>query len=173
MKMLRSVVVSVMFFVLMISMGCTHSVITKQYPIDPKSVPALTSDNPIAIINAQTDTKEVFIGTNGLAKFTGNLQQYTDTVIETLKTELNKKNIRTSKDAEKTLKVSVTKTSLETGMWGFGCDAYVTIETGDGYKKELVGKGGGGVLLVAVNSSVNDAVVAILNDDSVLAYLRR
>jgi hypothetical protein len=173
MNVMKSVVSLVMFAGLIFLAGCTRSVITNEYPVDPKTSPEIAGHNSIAIVNAQTDTKEILIGTNMGLSFIGNMQQFTDTVIETLKTELSKKNIPTSKDAQKTLKVSVSKTTLDPGTWGFGSDTYVTVETGDGYKKELVGKGGGAVVRVAINSSVNAAAVAILNDEAVIAFLRR
>ena len=136
-------------------------------------VPALSGDKPIKITNAQNDTKEVLLGSNGAHKFYGDFHQFTDIAIETIKTELGKRSIPIREDAQKELNISVTKVQFETGFATFSCDAEIVVNTGDGYTVRADGHDGGMVLWVTLNGAVNHAVVAALNDDSIVTYLKQ
>lgn len=174
MEKLKYVACLTIVFVLMLAVGCTHMVVPKEYPVDQQKVPEFTADKPIDIINAQDKKEKVLLGTNIGHKFMGNLREFTDTAIDTLKTELNKRDIRTSQDAEKKLKVAVTKIHFESGFSGFSCDVTIRIETNDGYIGDVEGHDTNfWYLFPAIHGALNHAVVALLNDASVLAYLQR
>lgn len=67
----------------------------------------------IALDNTQNDKSEILLGTNMGHKFLGNLHQFTEIAIETLEGELKNKNITVESNAEKRMKIAVTKVHLE------------------------------------------------------------
>ena len=70
------------------SFGCTHYYVPKQYPATQGMVPDFTSNNAVAVINAQTSGKVELIGSQGFHKWMGDLQLWTDSAIGVLENEL-------------------------------------------------------------------------------------
>ena len=154
--------------------GCTHSIVAERYPVDEKMIPEFTSENPIQLTNDQNDQSAVRLGTNMGHKFEGNLQQFTEIAIETLEGELITKKITVEPSADKELKLAVTKVYFESKWSGFWCDATIQVETGDGYKEEVDGHDSNAwILFPCIHGALNHAVVAVLNDDNVIDYLKR
>lgn len=153
--------------------GCSHKFVAKQYPIEEGMAPALSCDKPIKITNAQGETKEVLLGTNGGHKFYGSLRQITDIAIDTIKTEFGKHGIQVRENAEKELMISVTKVHFKLGFTTFSCDTEIVVNTGDGYTGLFDGHDTSGVVPVVMNGAINHAVVAALNDEHIAAYLKQ
>ena len=154
--------------------GCTHHFVPREYPIDEALLPPLSGDNPIKLTNMQDDTNEVLIGKNGAHKFMANLHEFTDIAIDTIKTELQKRGIEVKEEAEKELRLSVIKVFFESRWSGVWCDVEIAVETGDGYKGQVDGHDSNAwVLPPAVHGALNSAVVTLLNDDSIIAYLKK
>jgi len=166
--MLFMLVVMVIGFV-----GCTHHIPAQVYPMKPGMVPGFSGGSPITIINAQDQTEAVLIGGQMGHKYFADLNQFTETATELLKTELAKKDIEIAEGAEKQLKLSVTSVQL---YWGFAqirCVLKVKVETLDGYIREFEGNNASGwTLYRACNGAITRAVGAMLNDDTILAYLQ-
>lgn len=155
--------------------GRTNMVVAKRYPVDQKMIPEFTSDNGITLINAQKDQSAFLMGKQFDHKFVANLHQYTEIAIETLEGELKNKNIPVEPNAEKKLRIAVTKVHFEE-RWlkGFLCDAFIEINTDDGYTAEIDGHDTNAwILLPCIYGALNHAVVAVLNDDKVIEYLKR
>ena len=155
--------------------GCTHRYTPKQYPLKPGMAPEFSGGHPISLINVQESTDEVLIcKTEFNEKLFGNLQEWTDSVIGLLRSELEKRDIVPTEDADKQLRISVTQAKVETTVFTIRCFIYLKVETGDGYEKEIEINSGSfaGIYERACDGAVTRAVAAILNDDTILAYLK-
>jgi len=54
------------------------------------------------------------------------------------------------------------------------CDAFIQVNTGDGYTAEIDGHDTNAwVLYPCIYGALNHAVIAVLNDDKVTEYLKR
>jgi len=132
-----------------------------------------TASQAVSIINAQTQEKfKARVGEDTYIK--GDLREWTDAAVEVLKTELRKNDIAVSEAAPKVLKLAITKVYMFWGRWSVRCVLYLKVETGDGYAKEFEGnnsspEGFRGASPLAVTK----AVVAMLNDDRILGYLKK
>jgi hypothetical protein len=150
--------------------GCTHRLVVEQYPMKEGMVPNFAGPQPVNIINAQDSAEEVFIGQILVVhKYLANLQQWTDTAVKVLKSELHERNIATNIEAQKKIKLAITDVEL-----GFaGCTLNLKVETGDGYTRIFTGDNNSPWKLNrACGGAVTRAVAAMLNDDTILAYLK-
>ena len=142
--------------------------------MDQQLVPEFSGSTPIKVQNNQEKTEEILLGTNMGHKFKGNLREFSDIAIATLKPELEKRGIPITADAEKFLKISVIKMHFESRFSGFWCDAEISAETGEGYTAIVDGHDSNAwILFPCIHGAVNHAVIAILNDDAVLEYLKQ
>ena len=163
-----------LFFLIAIgSVGCSHHIPAQVYPMKPGMVPEFSGGRPITIINAQDKTEAVLIGAQMGHKYFADLNQFTETATELLKTELAKRDIEIAEGAEKQLKLSVTRVQLYWGFAAIRCILNVKVETLDGYIREFEGNNASPwTLYRACNGAITKAVGAMLNDDSILAYLK-
>ena len=136
-------------------------------------VPEFKIKEQVSIINAQTSTKEVLIGSQGIHKWLGNLQKWTDVASGLLKTELEKRGATVNEGSPKVLKLAITRVNL---FWGFSairCILYLRVETEDGYIKEYEGNNASPwTLYRACDGAVTKAVAAVLNDEKIFRYIR-
>ena len=153
--------------------GCTHRVSIEQYPMKEGMVTAFLGELPVNVINAQDSTDEELIGQLGFHKYLANLQEWTDTAIKVLKTELNDRNIVTSIEAEKEIKLAITDVNFYQGAFSIRCKLDLKVETGDGDTMEFTGDNNSPwTLYRACGGAVVRAVGAMLNDPTILYYLR-
>jgi len=133
-------------------------------------VPNFVGRQPVNIINAQDSAEEVLIGQVLVAhKYLANLQKWTDTAVKVLRSELHERNIETSIEAEKKIKLAIIDVDL-----GFsGCTLNLKVETDDGYTRVFTGDNNSPWTPDrACGGAVLRAVAAMLNDDTILAYLK-
>lgn len=163
----------VVFMMLMSSIGCTHHFVAQQCPMKPGMVPEFSGGQPVTIANARDAPEQVLIGSQGIHKWMGNLQQWTDTAIGLVKTELEKRKIMTTEGANRQLKLSITRANIYWGFASIRCITSLKVETGDGYVREFEGNNvSPWTLHRACNGAITRAVAAMLNDDTILAYLK-
>ena len=155
--------------------GCSTHIVAEKYPVDRKMLPDFSSKNAISITNQQLNKKEVKFSTNRNHNYLGNLSQFTDVAIETLEGELKNQGIIVENTADKKIGIAVTKIDIQANEWsGFWCESIVKVETGDGYKAEIDGHDSNAwILFPCIHGALNHAVVAVLNDDKVIEYLKR
>jgi uncharacterized protein YggU (UPF0235/DUF167 family) len=171
---MRQYVYLAAFIVLMTFPGCSRHFYAIEYPIDPSQLPEFVSQRPLSLINTQNSTNEVLLVKAGISSTYINLKQFTEIAIATIKTEFKKRNIGTVENSDKQLKVSVTKVHFDQGWNTLACEVSLKAETGNGYIKEYFGKDTHWtVFSPAVNGALNHAVVAMLNDGPILAYLKQ
>lgn len=152
--------------------GCTHRVPVEQYPMKAGMVTASLGQGPVNVINAQESTGEELIGQLGFHKYLANLHDWTDTAIKVLETELHDRNIMTTTEAEKELKLAITDVNLYQGAFAIRCKLDLKVETGDGDTIEFTGDNNSPwTLYRACGGAVVRAVAAMLNHPNILYYL--
>ncbi len=162
-----------MWILLVVSLGCMKPYVPQKYPIEKGATPNFTSSKPIAIFNAIKDTpKEVVIGYD---IYKGDLSAYTQTAVQVLKDELDKKNIRVVDEATKKLKLEVTKVSLfQPYMDVWRSTVVLKAETGLGYSKEYEGINNAYLLYTrSLDGAITRAVTAMLNDTNIINYISK
>ena len=163
----------IVLILLILAFGCTHYYVPKQFPVRPGMVPDFTSEHTVAVINTYDSGKMALIGSQGAHKYMGDLQLWTDTAIGVLENELELRSIAVTGEASKELKLTVTHASV---YWGFAtirCILSLEVETGDGYNKDFEGNNSSPwTLYKACDGAVTTAIEAMLNDETILQYLK-
>lgn len=138
------------------------------------AIEEFSSNNSVSLINGQTSTNDVQFASKGIAKFTGNLQEWTDTAIQITKRELSKRNMNvTNEDVSKKLKLSIETVNGTFGSWVIRTELRLNVETGDGYKNFYIGDNRSPAnIFRASDGSVMRAVAAMLNDPNIILYLK-
>jgi hypothetical protein len=136
-------------------------------------VPDFTSDNAIAVINAHKTGKMALIGSQGVHKWMGDMQLWTDTAVGVLENELQIRKINVTGEASKTLKLAITHANTYPGFASIRCVLSLRVETGEGYSKEFEGNNSSPwTLYRACDGAVTRAVEAMLNDEEILRYIK-
>ncbi len=167
-----SLLVCLMFF------GCTQHYVPAMYPLKPGMTPPFTGDSSITLINDQkspgTDGKPDFLGNAGAAEWYGDLQKWTATAVSLTGSELEKRGFKVESNQVKTLKLSISRATVHSGVFQVRAIVYLTAETGDGYKKEFVGNNASGwTIYRACDGAVTRAVGAMLSNGPILAYIQK
>jgi hypothetical protein len=153
--------------------GCAQHLVIDQYPMKPGMVPEFRGDQPVALENIQTNKENVNAGSASMVKYTANTHQVTDTAIQVLATELEKRNISISEDADKQLRLAIQDVTIVYGFASYRCIMHLKAETGDGYISDFEGNNVSGHNPErACGGAVLRAVAAMLNDDTIVAYLK-
>lgn len=166
-RIIFSVLLSFMFF---LQWGCTVHHTPKDLSIIPGSIQPFSVGDPVSIINAQTSSEEV-LTTTFEYDFLVNYQQYTDVAIELMKNEIKKNGGRISEDASKSIRVSLVNLSLTKSLVRYRSIIDATVQLGNGkiqgHNARAVGH-----MEKAVDNSILNLVVSILNDSNVRSYLK-
>ena len=153
--------------------GCTHRIPVEQYPMKEGMVTASLGEGPVHVINAQDSTGEELIGQMGFHKYLANFHEWTDTAIRVLETELHDRNIMTTTEAEKKLKLAITDVNFYPGGFSIRCKLELEVETGDGDTIEFTGDNNSPwTLYRACGGAVVRAVAEMLNHPNILHYLQ-
>jgi len=127
--------------------------------------------NEVALVNTQSDESPYSIGEYTHA-WTANLKLWTDTAIDVLRWELERKDVTVKEDAKKMLMLSVTHAEL---LWGFRMvEAKLTLEaaTRDGYVAVYEVETKSKDLHDGCDSAITKAVARMFDDDKVRKYLK-
>ena len=170
--MLKMTRIVTLITILIVFSGCTHHLVIDQYPMKPGMVPEFEGGQPIALMNAQDNMKNVMIGSASGVKYTTSTHQMTDAALQMLETELEKRNISTSEDADKQLRLAIHDVSIVYPFGYFRCILHLKAETGDGYIGDFEGNNVAGKPQRSCGGAVLRAVAAMLNDETILAYLK-
>jgi len=169
-KMLR--IVS-LITILIVFTGCTHRISVEQYPMEEGMVASFLGEQPVNVISAQDFAKEELLGKLGVHTYLGNLQEWTDTAVKVLEAELNDRNIVTTIEAEKKIKLAITKAEVFAHFSTLQCKLDLKVATGDGDTMVFTGdKHSPWTLSRACGGAVVRAVGAMLNDPNILYYLK-
>ena len=153
--------------------GCTHRISVEQYPMKEGMVTSFLGEQPVNVINAKDSADEELLGKLGVHTYLGNLQEWTDTAVKVLETELNDRNIVTTIEAEKKIKLAITKGEVFAHFSTLQCKLDLNMETGDGNTMVFTGDNHSPwTLSRACGGAVVRAVAAMLNDPNILYYLK-
>jgi hypothetical protein len=146
-------------------------------PIDDVAMPDIIVNNPISIIPIPNTTEPTSIELAQLGHFvwTSNIDELTDTAVKNLEDILKRRHIIIIPDAKKVIKLSVTDAGI--GVSGYAGSKYVAsiqVITGDGSKYEFTGFNTGSSTRMETNISqaINDALLKMLKNEVLLAYLK-
>jgi hypothetical protein len=155
-----------------VATGCTHTYVASEYDFESDKIAEFSTQATVGLINGQPDTQKVLFATNTGSKFFADLNAWTDTAIMNTARELTRRGARRSGGAEKTLTLSVESARVTTGAWGFRGYVDLRVTTGGGYEATYQGEAGSSVTLYrAADGALARAVVQMLNDSRIVAYL--
>lgn len=151
--------------------GCgTRSYTPTEYPLRDGVIPALTVTGNVGMENAQTDTNQAIVHSYGTS-LASNYKEITQLMVDQAKKELSKNTKIKNDGRSKTIGIQVVYLKSEYQiMWWKSELRYIAI-LGDSDKIEKTVRHGSGSLLQDLNGCIADAVVDLLNDAKVIAYL--
>ena len=159
--------------IMVLPIGCTHYYVPTQHPVTKGMVPDFSSISGVAVTNTYTSGKMTLIGTQGVHKWMGDMQLWTDTAVGVLEKELQLREINTEGEAAKELKLTVTHANTYWGFTSIRCILFMKVETGEGYENTFEGNNSSPwTLYRACDGAVTRAVEAMLNDDKILQYIK-
>jgi hypothetical protein len=152
--------------------GCgTRPYIPTEYTLRDGVMPALTVVGNASINNAQADTNQVIVHSYGGTSLVSNYIEITQLMVDEAKIELSK-NTKIKNDGKpKTIEIQVTYLNSEYQFMWWKSELRYIAKLGGSDKIEKTVRHGSGNLLQDLNGCVADAVVDLLNDAKVIAYL--
>jgi hypothetical protein len=152
--------------------GCgTRPYIPTEYTLRDGVIPALTVIGNVNINNTQADTNQVIVHSYGGTSLASNYKEITQLMVDQAKKELSK-NTKTKNDGKpKTIGIQVTYLMSEYQFMWWKSELRYIVMLGGSDKIEKIVRHGSGNLLQDLNGCVADAVVDLLNDAKVTAYL--
>ncbi|MDH3350320.1 MAG: hypothetical protein OEM60_01785 [Gammaproteobacteria bacterium] len=158
--------------------GCStvvHNYAWAAYPVDPVLVrtdAAALHGKKVAVSYRDNDSASVMIGQINNHQYFGSNEQLAEAVSIQLSDELRRLGMSISAGGSKTLNLRVSHPTTEQGAWVVRAHMRIMVETGDGYVFEkAISNATPGTIPRAFNGAVNLAVVDILNDARIAAYL--
>lgn len=137
-------------------------------------IPDFPGGTRISLINAQpaVETMEISQPGTGYTVY-ANLHDWTDQAIRALERTLQKKGVAVAGDAQKTLKIAVTKATLSTAAsgWTFRCTVVFTIDAGEGQPFTLGADDTSWKWFNACDGAIEKLVLVALHDERVLKAL--
>lgn len=157
--------------------GCAirHDYAWQEYQIEPQRVPLVAqvaNAGPVQVIKGTAEETEMFMGNVGAHQYYGNRQQLLNAIADQLILELGKQGIVVNDSASKSMKVGLSSSSFEAGMWKIAASLAYSVELGNGTSRSYsVRNSTPGTVERAYNGAVALAVIDILNDEEVISYL--
>ena len=101
-----------------------------------------------------------------------NLKNTTDLAIDIFKDEVSKNNVIFTNNTDRYLKVKVEKIIINIGFWVSKCTAFLSIETGDGFKEIFDQYARSGLSpIIACEYALPRVVAKSLNNDFIRNYI--
>ncbi len=159
--------------IIALSFGCSHYYVPSQYPVKAGTVPDYAGQKSIHIINAHKTSNVKLLAAQGIHKYLGDMQLWTDTAVGVLQSELESKNIQVTDTANKFISLKITHANA---YWGFAtirCIVTLEVETSAGHKKTFEGNNTSPwTLYRACDGAVTRAIIAMLNNDEILRFIK-
>jgi hypothetical protein len=148
----------------------------RQVAIEGGRVAEVLGGGPVGVTNAQTNTEYLIcLGNLNRNTLKANLRAWTDTAVGVLSSELNRRSIPVTDDAEKELKLAIVEIQHIDNSFTSGFLVKIRVQTGDGYsimhQSEATSFNGGGGFGKAAAVAVARTVAEVLNDTSIRKYL--
>lgn len=151
-----------------------HPYVWVEYPVptDRRDEIVVEPRGSLSIENTQMDTTPLELGFVGIHYYDGSLAQLSEAVATQLASELAKQNARIVEEGAKRIDVSVDAAHLDHGVWVIRAYLRLTVNAGNGYRRTLtIDNASPGTVPRAYNGAVVRAVIALLSDPSIRAYL--
>jgi len=155
--------------VVMVLAGCTVHYVPKPSPEEPIVVPVFKRGQPVAIIN-KTAPREVLLSVRPY-DLRVDYQQYADSAIQLLKTELEKREGVVQTSASREIGLDFTDIRIVPGAGRFRAVINFTVTTGDGYVRGLEASEVNWNFQRAIDGAIVSVVKAMLTNDRVRQYL--
>jgi hypothetical protein len=135
----------------------------------------LQSAQPVAVRNGQTSSEEQKIGTVGVGKVFGKLDEWTGAAVSSVKEELARRGATVSEAAPKVVTLSVTEAEVRAMPFVGVSTSKVSLNatTADGASHQFTGSSSSMAPLKAVDGAMTEALKAMFKDPSIEAYLRK
>ncbi len=154
--------------------GCATTYVPDADAPSSQLVPDFPPGTRVKLINAQSSTETLLIGEAGMGRSVrGNLHDWTGQVIKAVQSTLKAKGVTVSDNADKSLKIAVTKAALtEAGSgWSFRCTVNFTVETSSGQLATLVADDTSWKYLNACDGVIPKVALVALKDEQVVKFL--
>jgi hypothetical protein len=181
MRLTHKLIIAILFLVLT---GCgiiehKHDYTWKEYPITSERISPqvnFTEGREVNIIKGKTNDSKVLMGDLTILahthKYYGSLQLLTDGIADQLTKEMRNKRLEIKSTAEKSLEITVNRSTFELGTWAGTATMEFTVKFGNGNTKSYTVKNTSPNSIDQIyNGAVALAVIEIINDLEVLTYI--
>lgn len=140
--------------------------------IEPHMISHPGFDDPLSLKNTQNSASDTIVKLRSGHTLTVNYREYTDLIIQKIKTELEKRGKCLTANADKTLGIAVIGVDMITFAGGQDCQINLTVATGGKNLFGLEATAQSMSYKKAINYALAEAAIQILNDRRVHEYLK-
>jgi hypothetical protein len=152
--------------------GCgTRPFTPQEYPLDAGLVPKLTLNGSVQVSNSQPSTTEAIVYSYGGSQLASNYKDITQLMVAQTKKELAKNGKLTSSAKSKTIDLKVTHLLSRYIAFYWKSEITYTVNLGGSGTIEKTSTHGSGSVIQDLNGCIAEAVMDLLNDPKVIAYL--
>jgi hypothetical protein len=155
--------------------ACTHTYVpTVRSDFDSDAVPKFSSNQEVALHNAQASAEPVVFTQQGAHSYVANYQECTNVVLTIAKRELANRGLRIVENNARQLKLSVQALNFDIGWVRLDSTVELQVETGSGYSAKYLGTNNSymvGSMQNQLNAALSQAVVEMLKDPKIVEYL--
>lgn len=155
--------------------GCAHDYIWSEYPIDPARIASresFTEGREIKIIKGKSEDAKILLLTYAGNQYYASRQSFADGIADQLAKELRNRRIKTGNTAQKSLEITVSDIAVDYGAVRLATAIEFKVAFGNGRTKSyLVTNASPASFDRTCNGAVALAVIEIINDPEVLAYI--
>lgn len=163
-------------FMLAVLNGCmSYHTNTKQSSLRSSEMMQFTSSQPIALQNVAPEVGETIIGKWVGWKVYGDYHKYTESCVNTLKAEFQRRGIPVAEGGGKSLDLKIISASSRQGAWLFEAKTTLWVKTGGGLERQYEGRqnyGNGYGTTAAIENAMGHCIEQMLNDKDIVDYLR-
>jgi len=158
--------------------GCVSQVdyMWKEYPIKPDQISSQVSfaeGRELSVIKGKSDKSRRLLGSVPQIHYYGNEQSLTDAIVNQLSTELQQRRVDIKTTARKSLEITVTRAHFKRGFVMKAATLEFTVKRGNGMTKSYsVRNSSPASVYRAYNGAVALAVIQMINEPEVLAYIK-
>ena len=157
--------------ILFVFSACTTIHRSAPSPPDAGRLPPFRVPAPVAIVNSQTSSTDVVLPLRGV-DVTVNYRDYTASAIALLRRELDSRATAGSTATRKEIRLAIVDLRIM-AIPQMRCIVNFTVETGDGYTRGHETMATNWNFGAAIDAAISNVVVAVLNDEQVIAYLEK
>jgi len=163
--------------VTVLTSGCAirHDYTWQEYQIAAAKISPdvhFSEEQAISIVSGDSDKKIIFLGNVGAHQYFGSEQSLADGIVEQLSKELAARGLKVAEGEKKSLEIKVNGSHFEQGMWKIAATLDCSIKFGNGKENSFsVRNSSPATVDRTYNGAVAMAVIKIINDPEVLAYI--